>query len=49
MYQYHYEYVNNEETKLLCIVAESKPIAEETLKKQYPEGNLILLEVKKLY
>jgi hypothetical protein len=48
LFEYFYQYKNNDEVKILRIVAEHSSIAIEKLRQTYPDGKLTLLELRPL-
>jgi len=48
LFEYFYEYVHKNDVKLLRIVTEHSSIALEKLRQTYHQGELKLLEIRKL-
>ena len=48
LFEYFYEYVHKEKVKMLRIVAEQSSIAHEKLRQTYPQGELKLIELRRL-
>jgi hypothetical protein len=48
LFEYFFEYKHGDVVKMLRIVAEHSSIAKEKLRQTYPDGELILLEMRPL-
>ena len=48
LFEYFYEYVNDGDIKILRIVANHSSIAYEKLRQTYPQGELKLIELRRL-
>jgi len=48
LFEYFFEYKHHNHVKMLRIVAHHSSIAKEKLRETYPDGELILLELRPL-